>query len=99
MKKSVNETRAEWLAEYQRRNGEVSLDVLDAKMVDEFIEAFEVSFYPMAYGAHKCPALSRAFSWAYKNGKCRRCRVSIGGAVQPGLPNWCYSYDLKTTNQ
>jgi hypothetical protein len=99
MKKSVNETRAEWLAEYQRRNNEVALDITDAKLVDAFIEAFQVSFYAMPFGAHGCPALYRALYWAYKAGKCKRGRISLGYGGQIGLPNWVYFYDFKTTNQ
>jgi hypothetical protein len=83
--------KIDWLAEWQKNSKEPGLDVLNMKLVDDYIKRFGVGFYPMSFGAHKCPDLGRALSTAHRLGMANRFIIGSNGWGRC-FPKWVYTY-------
>ena len=70
------------------------VDVLNAAFVDCYLEATSSKFYPMPYGAHKCPQLGRDLSRMEREGTLSRKRTGISGMRGQGFPAWVWCYEL-----
>ncbi|HEX5426544.1 MAG TPA: hypothetical protein VFW94_23555 [Candidatus Acidoferrales bacterium] len=86
------DARRRWLIAYLRDHKRG--DVLNANFVDEYLKATGASFYPMSFGAHRCPALGRDLARMYTEGTLARKRIGIYGLSGKGFPRWVYVYEL-----
>lgn len=83
--------RLKWLKAYIKRNP--SADILNAKFVEDYINATRANFIAMKYGAFKCSQLSRDLSNMYSQGILTRARIGLPGLGQ-GFPKWVYLYKV-----
>ena len=82
-----------WIWLLRRARTERTLDVLNAKLVDDYIQAFDAPFWPACWGSHKCRQLGTDLSAMAKLGILRRNRTGLsGGAWRPWFPTWVWSY-------
>lgn len=85
--------RFEWLA--RRARDETFIDVLNADLVDDYVDAFGLKCDIVPWGANICPQLGRDLSEMAKRGYLKRNRTGLSsGAWQPGFPKWVWSYRL-----
>ncbi len=89
--------KIEWLKLYATNNGN-QLDILNAKLVDEFSDKFECKVMIQPFGANKCKELAHTLSLAYKSNLLGRSIVSLH-FHEVGFPNWVYVYYFKKLNE
>lgn len=69
------------------------IDVLNAALVDAYLDEFKPAFRATYWGAHKCRQLGQDLAAMAELGYLHRHRVGLsGGAWQPGFPTWVWSY-------
>lgn len=85
--------RQQFVLDWMERTGETVVDVLNADLVDAYIEATGAPYEPMPYGAHRCPLLGRDLSALYRQGLLSRNRTGVGGGE--GFPSWVYTYQRR----
>ena len=92
--------RYEWIEQYLLKQLQLhgkyaeGCNIVDRYFVDQYIEAVQCSFYPMYYGADKCPQLGRDLARMHKVGRLKRSRCGIEGMAGMGFPRWVYIYKL-----
>jgi hypothetical protein len=67
------------------------VDVLDAKLVDDFEAATGAPIEVKMYGANGCRTLEDDLRNMHGAGLLDRCRVGISG-MPSGFPKWVFSY-------
>lgn len=93
MKKSE---RFDWIENYLKGKPEYddSVNILEQKFSDMYLDATGVDFDPMMYGAHKCKQLGKDLADMHKAGRLERVRRGINGMGGMGFPKWVYVYSL-----
>jgi hypothetical protein len=93
----AQEARFQWLVQWATTPGnDDHLNILDNKLVCAYIDAHGAEFFPMRFGAPKCPQLGRDLAFMYKTGLIKT-RSAIGlstGDASLGFPKWVYSYQF-----
>lgn len=92
--------RFDWIENYLKGKPDYddSVNILEQKFSDMYLDATGAEFECMFYGAHKCKQLGKDLSEMYRAGRLKRTRVGIGGVAGMGFPKWVYSYRLVGTN-
>lgn len=86
----------DWLREETKRTKlPATVNVLDQRFVDHYVEKTRARCHLMPYGAHKCPDLGRTLSEMEIAGILDRSRSSIPGGRGEGWPSWVYVYSLR----
>ena len=94
---SMIHERYVWLAKYIMEKGYNNVDILDKEFVIEYVAKFNFKFYDVAYGAPKCPQLSKDLSKMAKIGYLKRRKTAITMPLQ-GMPKWAYVYSINKWN-
>lgn len=86
----------DWLRDETKRTKlPATVNVLDQRFVDHYIEKTGARCRLMPYGAHKCPDLGKTLSIMESAGTLDRSRAPITGGRGEGWPAWVYVYRLR----
>ncbi len=88
--------RFDWIENYLKAKPDYddSVNILEQKFSDMYLDATGAEFEGMFYGAHKCKQLGKDLSEMYKAGRLERARRGINGMGGMGFPKWVYVYYL-----
>lgn len=84
--------KEKWIINYIKNTNIGSVDMLNEKFVDDYIEKFNPKHQVMPYGANSCFELSKLLSSMYQAGILNR--EAVGLSWTPGFPKWIYHYSL-----
>lgn len=91
-----NYEKEDWILQYIKTNK--IADMLNEKLVDEYIKKFKPKHSVQMWGANKCNELSKLLASLYNQGALKR--NSIGIPLAPsGFPKWIYVYELTETGE
>lgn len=79
-----------WLAKWAKLHG--NMDVLNADLVADYIDATGAKFAMMMYGADKCRQLGTDLSRMASLGYLTRHRTGLEGLAGMGFPRWVWVY-------
>ena len=85
--------RHEWIMSYFNARPALWYEnVLNSDFVDIYVEATNVPFMCMMYGANRCPTLGRDLADLYRMGKLKRTTGGVGDARSLGFSTWVWMY-------
>jgi predicted ATP-grasp superfamily ATP-dependent carboligase len=71
-----------------------TLDVVNAYLVEDYVEETGAKSKVMWYGADKCPLLGRDLSAMEREGLLSRYRTGLSDMHSMGFPSWVWVYSL-----
>ncbi len=86
--------RVDWIVQWLLENEVPGADVLNADLVNDYINEFNPQGRLCNWGAHKVPELGYILSQGYKANRLDRGTISLINH-EPDFPNWVYAYTIK----